>query len=261
MMPSHSFRDGINATVVAILTVSTLLQCIALLGVFPIAANTVGRHVFSTVEMLLIVLLLFQGWRIKRWSVEAGQNGQTRKIAHLCFYSLLLCGLGDFVNRNYFELYYQWDNVIKHSVLIQSIGFFLPGYFLLVLANWEIGGHGIRPRTAALGIAIALMLGALVFMSGYDPRVNGVASTAILIYTLMHALLILSTGLVIRAYGWTASSIVVIGLLLAPLADVLLSEFMIKRDHYPVIAHVNWIIYFTSLAMIQQMPFLAARRQ
>lgn len=252
-------QQNINAKVVAIVTASTLLQCIALLGILPVAANTLGRQVFSTVEMLLILLLLIQGWRIRQWSNSTGQDVLVQKVARLCFYSLLLCGIGDFVNRNYFEQYYQWDAIIKHSYLIQAIWFFFPGYLLIAVANWQLGRHHVSRRFAAVGIAIALAFGTLAFLSNYDPKVSTYASSAMFLYTLLHVTLVFSTLWVIKAYGWSASCVVVIGVLLAPVADVLIGHFWIYQDYFPLIEHVNWIIYFTSLAMIQQLPFLAAR--
>lgn len=250
-------QQSINATVVALVTGSTLLQCIALLGVLPIAANTLGRQVFSTVEMGLVALLLVQSWRIRQWS--SGQHALVQKVARLCFYSLLLCGIGDFVNRNYFEQYYQWDAVIKHSYLILAILFFFPGYLLIVIANWQLGKQHVSARTAAVGIVISLVLGTLAFLDSYNPSVSLYASSAMLIYTLLHAVLAVSTLWLIKAYGWSASAVVVIGVLLAPVADVLIAHFWIYQDHFPLIEHVNWILYFSSLAMIQQLPFLAAR--
>ncbi len=251
--------QSINANIVAIVTGSTLLQCIALLGVLPIAANTLGRQLFSTVEMSLVLLLLLQSWRIRQWSVETAQNALVQNTARLCFYSLLLCGIGDFVNRNYFEQYYQWDAVIKHGYLIHAIGFFFPGYLLIALANWRLGRAKVGRRAAVIGIVVAGALGTLAFLDSYNPHVSPYASSAMWLYTLLHAVLAVSALWLIKTYGWSASCIVVIGVLLAPMADVLIAQFWIYQDHFPLIEHVNWILYFTSLAMIQQLPFLAAR--
>lgn len=249
--------QAINANIAAIVTGSTLLQCIALLGVLPIAANTLGRQVFSTVEMALVALLLLQSWRIRQWSL--GQSDVVQRMAGLCFYSLLLCGMGDFVNRNYFEQYHQWDAVIKHSYLMLAIVFFFPGYLLIAIANWQLAKPHIGVRTVAAGVVIALVLGALAFFDSYNPGVNRYASSAMLIYTLLHAVLAVSALWLIKAYGWPASAVVAIGVLLAPLADVLIAQFWIYQDHFPLVEHVNWIIYFSSLAMIQQLPFMVAR--
>ncbi|MDI1302775.1 MAG: hypothetical protein PSX71_12790 [bacterium] len=252
-------QDSINAGVVIIVTASTLLQGIALLGLLPIAAGSIGRQVFSSVEMLLVLLLLMQGWRIRQWSLASGQDVLVRKTATLCFFSLLLCTLGDFVNRNYFGQYYQWDAVIKHSYLIEAIGFFFPGYFLVVLVNWQISRHRVSTRWMAGTVLLMLLAGTLAYGMNHDPRINAVSSALILLYTLLLSVLAGSTLWIIKTYGWAASSLVVTGMLLAPVADALIGNFWIYRDYFPVIEHVNWIIYFTSLAMIQQLPFFLAR--
>jgi hypothetical protein len=252
-------KASINAAVVGIVTVSTLIQCVALLGIFPIGADTVGRHVFSTVEMALVVLLLIQGWRIKAWTLRTGQDVLTQNIANLCFYSLVLCGIGDLVNRNYLEQYYQWDSIIKHSYLIMAIWFFFPGYLLIVVAHWQISRHRVSGRFAIITMLVTLAFAVPAFLSNYDPRVSTYASSCIFVYTLLLAVLAGSVLWVIKAYGWATSCIVGIGALLAPVADALIGNFWIYRDHFPVIEHVNWIIYFTSLAMIQQMPFMLAQ--
>lgn len=249
----------INANVVGLVTLSTLIQGIALLGVLPIAAGTIGRHVFSSVEMVLVVLLLIQGWKIRQWSVATGQDGLVQSTASLCFYALLLCAMGDFVNRNYFEQYYQWDTVIKHSYLIQAIGFFFPGYLLTLIASWQISRTGVSGRFVGITILLMLGVGFVAYLTNHDPRISTYASSAILLYTLLLAVLAGAALWVIKRYGWVASSTVVIGMLLVPVADALIGNFWIYRDYFPTIEHVNWIVYFTSLAMIQQMPFLAAK--
>ncbi len=256
---SDATKASIQAQAAVLVTLSTLLQCVALLGVLPIAPGSLGRHVYSTVELLLVAGLLYQGWRIRQWAVASGQGALVRQIARLCFCSLLLCGLGDIVNRNYLERYYPWDEVIKHGYLVQSILFFFPGYALVVVANWRLGAPHVHPRTVVWGTLAALGLGALAFFGSYDPRVNALASAAMLAYTLLHAVLVLSVVWVVRACGWAASSLVAMGVLLAAVADALIGHFWIFSDHFPVIEHVNWIVYFASLAMIQQLPFLAAR--
>jgi len=252
-------EQNINAHVVAIVTASTLIQCTALLGILPIAANSPGRHLFSTVEMVLVLLLLVQGWRIRQWAIEFSQPALVRKIARLCFYSLVLCCLGDLINRNYFEQYYQFDTVIKHSYLIQAIWFFFPAYSLIAIANWHASRQKVSARFAAISVLISLALGSLAFLSRYNPAVSRYISSAIFVYTLMQAVMLVSTLWLIKTHGWTASAVVVIGIWLASVADLLIGNFWIHQDLFPVIEHVNWIIYFTSLAMIQQMPFLVAR--
>jgi hypothetical protein len=251
---------SINASVVAIVAVSASLQCVALLaGDWQIDEGTAGRQIFSTVEMSLVALLLVQGWRIVRWSRDMSQSRITQQMAVICFYSLALCGLGDLVNRNYLEQYYQFDEIIKHSYLVTAIWFFFPAYTLIIVANRRITQRAIGSRVAATTVAVSALIGLLLYLTNHDPAVSHYSSGMILIYTMMLCVLAGSTLWLVRAYGWHASRIVVIGCLLALVADALVGNFWIYRDHYPTIEHVNWIVYFTSLAMIQQIPFLIAR--
>lgn len=260
----------INTQVIALVLLSTVIQGMALLGLLPIAPGTLGRTLFSCVEMLLVLMLLLQGWRIKQWSqaiasstsppLSNTQSTLIQNVASLCFYSLLMCTLGDFVNRNYFAQYYQYDTVIKYSYLITSISFFFPGYLLILVANWSICRSQISARVMIQTTVVMLVVGILAFLSNYNPRVNTLSSLAIFGYTLLETILIGSCFWLIKQYGWAASRVVVIGILLAAIADALLGNFMIYRDYYPLIGHVNWIIYFASLAMIQQLPFLVAQR-
>ena len=83
----------------------------------------------------------------------------------------------------------------------------------------------------------------------------------LLITTLVLATLAASTIWLVVGYSWRAARVVVVGCLLAVLADALIGSFWIATDHYPAIEHVNWIPYFASLAMIQRLPFLVADRR
>lgn len=258
--PLSPTPDAINARILVLATLSVLLQAVALLGVLPIAAQSAGRHVFSTVEMLLVVGLLTQSWQIRQWSRQTGQTEEVQATAKLCFYSLLFCGLGDLVNRNYLEQYYLWDDVIKHSYLVNSILFFFPGYLLVLVATQRLTRSHVTAKEAGIGTAVALIVGTLAFVNDYKAEVHPLSSAAIWIYTLLHVVMAFSTLGLIKTYGWPASALVVIGILLAPIADVFIGNFWVYRDYFPTIEHVNWILYFSSLAMIQQLSFLAAKR-
>lgn len=257
-MPAPPLPATVLPALRGLVAVSTLLQ-LAALGLLPLlAGGSPGRQIFSTVEMLLVLLLIAVSWRIRRWS--RSQPAPVREAATLCFGSLLFCAGGDFINRNYFGDYYQWDAVIRHSYLIEAIAFFFPGYLLVLVANWRLTRAEISPASRALTVIAALVLGTLAFLSSYRSDVNPLVSAAILAYTLLLSVMAGSTLWLWRRHGWPRARLVIIGVLLAPIADALIANFWIYSDHFPAIEHVNWVFYYASLALIQTLPMLEAAR-
>ncbi len=252
-------RRSIDVTVLALVALSTALQVVALVvRSDAIAEGTTGRQVFSTVEMLLVVLLAWQGWRIIGWARAADRGLLVERTAVWCFVSLVLCGLGDLVNRNYLEQSFQWDDVIRHSYLITAIWFFLPGYAVIIGVNRMVTRSAVSRRFAAATAVVAAAAGALAFAADHVSGMGRYPATMIPVYSMVLGVLAGSTTWLVKAFGWRPSAVVVIGCLLALVADALIGRFWIATDHFPTIEHANWIIYFVSLAMIQQLPFLVA---
>lgn len=251
-------REGITRAAMGLVAVSTVLQVAALVARSDaIAEGTTGRHVFSTVEMALVVGLLVVGVRILRWSRATGVPLVAR-TAQLCLASLVLCGLGDLVNRNYLEQHFQWDDVLRHSYLVTAIWCFFPGYALIVVANRIVTREAVGRGVVVASAVGAGLVGVGVYVGNHDPAMAPYPSTMILLYTVLLTVLAASTVWLVRAFGWTASRVVVAGCLLAVVADALIGNFWIASDHYPTVEHANWILYFASLAMIQRLPFLVA---
>ena len=255
-------RRSITAASVGLVAASTALQVASLAalgtGLGRLDAGTVGRHLFSTVEMALVAALVWQGVRIVAWARESGAPPLVARAARLCLGSLVLCALGDLVNRNYLGEAFRWDDVIRHSYLVTSIVWFLPGYAVVVAANRIVTRGAVPARAAAATGVVAGLVGVVVFASGFDAEVATGASALILAYSVTLAVLAGSVLWLGRAFGWRASAVVVVGCLLAPVADALIANLWLYRDHFPAIEHVNWIVYFASLAMIQRLPFLVA---
>ena len=252
-------RRSINGVVLALVAVSTVMQVVALVvRSDAIAGGTTGRQVFSTVEMLLVVLLAWQGWRIIGWARAMGRGVLVERTAVWCFVSLVLCALGDLVNRNYLRQYFQWDGVIRHSYLITAIWFFLPGYAVIVGVNRMVTRSAVSRRFAVVTAVVAAALGAIAFAADHVAGMGRYPATMIPLYSMVLAVLAGSTIWLVKTFGWRPSAVVVIGCLLAPVADALIGKFWIASDHFPTIEHANWIIYFASLAMIQQLTFLVA---
>ncbi len=96
------------------------------------------------------------------------------------------------------------------------------------------------------------------FATTFDPDVAPGASALMAGYGVVLAVLAASTWWLGRTYGWRPSAPAVAGCLLAVVADWLIATFWIFGDGYPTIEHVNWIIYYASLALIGRLPFVVA---
>lgn len=250
-------RTTITRAQVALVAISTALQVGALAAAGDrLPAGSTARQVFSTVELALVAALVAVAVGIVRWS--AGEGERVVAVARLVLASLVLCAVGDLINRNYPGHAYQWDDVIEHSYLITSILAFAPGYALVVVANRRATRHAVAPRTAAVTVALGAVAGLVGFATTFDPDVAFGASALMAGYGMVLAVLAASTWWLGRTFGWRPSAPVVVGCLLAVVADWLIATFWIFGDGYPTIEHVNWILYFASLVLIGRLPFLVA---
>lgn len=106
---------------------------LAITGVVSINHSIAERILFGIVELLTMVLLILNAIAIKRFMAKQ-DCAVAKRFSSVCLYSLLFCFIGDVVNRNFPQQFYQYDDVIKHSYLADSIMFFFPGYLFLFLA-------------------------------------------------------------------------------------------------------------------------------
>lgn len=255
---STHYAERFSANIMSLLAISLVIRGLALLGLFPIEEGSIGRHIFSTLEMLMIACLAWQSYQTVCWS--KAQTTLVQNTATLCFYSLLFCGVGDLINRNYFSSYYQFDDVLKHSYLIWSALFFLIGYLFILKANLELTRTHISQRFVKYSMTLFAIAGCGMYFINHNSDMSAFSNSVIFFYTITVAVLLASTLWLIKTYGWVSSHVVVIAIVLAPtIADALIGNFWIYRDYSPTIQHVNWLVYFTGLAMTQYLPILASK--
>lgn len=254
MMPLQP--DHFRANALILVVISTLLQGIALLGLLPIADGSIGKTLFGTAEMALVMALLLNGWLIRRWTVQTGQSELTQSTALLCFLSLAICVGGDFINRNYFGIYHGHGSAVRHTYLADSVWFFAPGYGLFLWATIRVVlQRGVSRRFIAVCAVLAGMAGALSFADLYMPGAGGYVSAMTGGYAVFISIVGVSAIWLIRALGWAVAWPVAIGAVMATIADALIGNFWLYRDgYYPAISQVNWILYFASQALLQQLP-------
>lgn len=238
---------------------STVLQCIMLGSNFNRLSQPVA---VGAVEMLLILALLANSLLIFRHVTYVTQNRRVRLIAQLCLVSLALCVGGDWINRNFPQVFYRYDDVIKHSYLADSVWCFFPGYGLFLLAVF----FSVVKRTGLLFISMtclcAMLLGLLSFIAMQIPGTHFYILMMTGSYAVLISLMIAAGLLLLKAYSWKSMHWMVIGAFLAVAADAIIGNFWLYREgFYPQVAHINWIVYFTSQALIQKLPLavLAAR--
>lgn len=257
---------GLQRLPAILVTLIMLLQGAAWLGWLPVSSGSAGKTAFATVEMTLIFLLVWNGWRIRRhillqpYPVTEAYL-RLRRVATLTFVSLLICSLGDAVNRNYSQTFYAHDNVIEHSYLVDSVWFFFPGYALFVAAAW-FASRGLVPLWLRLS---SLLVAALAGLASFASLVLPGTSSYVMAITGSYTALI---SLMVPAALWIALAVgrpawhVVAGALLATIADALIGHFwLFGEGYYPGVAYLNMVVYFLSQALIQQLPVVLSSQQ
>ena len=249
--------EGLRANSLVLVVLSVLLQALALLGLLPLEDGSAGKFLFGTTEMALIGALLLNGLLIRRWVQQSGQSRFTQSIALLSVLSLALCVGGDFINRNYFGVYNAHGSSVRHSYLADSVWFFAPGYGLFLWATIKVALNSGRVGAGFVGLiaGIAAALGALSFADLYTAEAGKYVSVMTGGYAMFISIVGASSIWLVKALGWRVAYPGAIGAAMATIADALIGNFWIYREgFYPTISHVNWILYFASQALVQQLP-------
>jgi len=271
-----------------LMTASTLLQLAALFCHQRGLATVQGQPWFGALEMLLILVLLGNGWRLRQWSrglpgpatpdaarhhyppsgssghhdqplgMGALSGGGVSRIATLCLASLAVCALGDLVNRNFPQTFFQHDTVIAHGYLADSVWFFLPGYVLFMVAAWR-ATPAVDARLKAFTVLLMAGLGLLSFLQMVLPGTGLYVRLLTGAYAMVITVMVaagLWIGLAYRSRGgWLVAG----GAVLASVADAVIGQFWLYgTGYYPQVAHLNWILYFISQALIQKLPVVVA---
>lgn len=216
--------------------------------------------VLLAIEIITLIILLFNSASITCWVYKHTKNKQQRYIALLCIASLVLCICGDVVNFNLNNQYYRYNEVIKHDYLADSVWFFVPGYSLLfiavLLASRSLVMYPLYYVAAYLGGTLLISLLCFYFM--HIPE----AGYYVLLLTGLHSFVITSVGLMslvlLNTYRrlnaplgvWLVS----LGLVLAAIADALIGLYWIYGNsgegYFPQIRYINWIIYISSQCLV-----------
>jgi len=210
-------------------------------------------------EMALMLALLYNGWRIRQHVCASTADAPAVRAANWGLVSLGLCVLGDLVNRNFGGQRYAYDQVIEHSYLADSVWFFLPGYLLWVALAWQTSAPRVSLRIRWVTLLLAGFAGliswGMLVLPGTHAYIMWITGAYSLVITAMAA----AGGWLAMAHG-RAVWPVAVGAVLAAVADALIAQFwLFGHGHYPGIAHLNFVVYFASQALLQQLPLVLAQ--
>ncbi|AZQ83083.1 hypothetical protein EKO29_02810 [Colwellia sp. Arc7-635] len=261
-MPSKVALNRFTKIALYLWIVAVIQSVMAMVGVINITQGNTERIFFGVVELATMVLLIFNAVAIRNFIAK--QNcAIASSFSKLCLYALIFCAFGDIVNRNFPQLFYQYDNVIKHSYLADSVVFFFPGYLILVIAIANLAiQQGLSKKLMVTTAAITTAIALITYQDMHLPGTGNLLTLITASYSVLVSILALSALWLIKSLAqyrvpfrlWCA----VIGLVLAMVADAVIGKFWIFADHgkgyFPLVSHINWIIYFASQALIQQLP-------
>ncbi|MEZ5555521.1 hypothetical protein [Haliea sp.] len=214
------------------------------------------KILLAALEMGLLGGLLWNGWRIRRWVYQTS-TARHCAVADLTVAGLTVCLLGDAVNRNVPARFYSYDDVVQHSYLADSVWFFFPGYALLLAAVWLATRGRVHPLWRVVPMVLAAAGGLFAFFQVLLPGTAAYIAWLTGAYSILIALMLpcaLWIGLAFGRRGrWVA-----LGAAMATVADGMIGQFWLYGSgHYPAIAYANFMVYFVSQALLQQLPLLA----
>lgn len=253
-------RNGLILSVLA-----TALSVAGLTGLWVIDGGDSERIWFGVTELVLITLLLVNGFAIKRFVFNQQSNLLARQVAWLSVLSLALCVGGDVVNRNFAQLFFQHGTVVRHDYLADSVLFFAPGYLLLILAMWRVAvSKGVAATFIAVTGGAFAAIGVVSFFTMADFNAGDYVLGITGGYTVVIGVISAAGLWLLKAFGgWQAPRaawLIAIGAVLATVADALIGNFWIYGNngegYFPAISYINWIVYFSSQALVQQLPLL-----
>jgi hypothetical protein len=251
---------------IVLIVVSTVSQLLLLSGLLPWQAGQASAWWWSAAEMLLMLVLLSVAiqwwWRVRCLNNESSpselsvsQRLLLVRISGLLALSLALASGGDLINKNLQQEAFAYDQWIQHSYLIDSIICFFPAYSLVLWAVLSVCQQRWQGCLRIGFVVTMFTLGSLVWWDSYDARMAWLPAVAIWMYSVLMLGLVLSAALLAYHWGWRRSWPVVLGLVLAVVADGLIGQFWLSTNsYYPQIRFVNWIVYFSSQVLIQCLP-------
>ncbi|CCQ10468.1 hypothetical protein PALB_13350 [Pseudoalteromonas luteoviolacea B = ATCC 29581] len=209
--------------------------------------------------MLGLCLFAINNWL----SVRKDNDDTLTAIAGLTSLALLFSVVGDVINLNLLDQFYGYSLIIKHDYLADSVWFFAPAYAAFMVACWLwLRVYKIGYWYFALSLVGGGVLGSLSYLSMMRTGTSGY----VLYMTFFYAAFITLPTVFAFWFMYVATKhpvkkplfSIAIGLILATVADALIGQFWLfgndGQGYYPLIREVNWLVYFSSQALLVQLP-------
>jgi len=218
---------------------------------------------------LVLVGLVLLSFSTKYWVYQRTSNPRHRMVARLSVASILLCMGGDIVNANVANSFYRYGGSVKHDYLAESVIFFGPGYFLLLVTGILIAlDTTVKGWVMYSVLLIGALFGVVSLMSMHLPG-TGVFVTAMTVgYAALIGAVALFGCVVVHSMGGMQASLGVwlvgLGFVLAGVADAVIGAFWIYGNggegFYPTVRQVNWILYVGSQCLVIYLPYAYTSR-
>lgn len=225
-----------------------------------------AQFILWFIECAVLTAILLNCYAIKNWVYRHSVNTSDRAIAWIVLVALLLCLCGDLVNFNFSLSYYRYGGVVKHDYLADSVLFFAPGYFIVLLVTcWLVLVHGLKAKRLLALLAIASLVAGGVFSTMHLPGTGAWVSGLTGGYAVLIAM-VGASGVALlmslrRSRAGAAVWVVAVGLGLATVADGVIGQFWIYGNggegYFPAVRYVNWSLYIASQCLLIHLPRLA----
>lgn len=261
-MPTDQTLNHFSKIALILWLIAVAQSSLAISGLFTITQTNQERIIFGIVELVTMLLVIINATAIMRFTAQQ-HNPLAYLISRLCLYSLILCFFGDIVNRNFLQQFYKYDEVIKHSYLADSVLFFFPGYLIVIMAiAYFANVKGLSKGFIIFSTLIAALIALYTYNDMHITNSSVVLTTITSAYSVLVSILAVSAIWLLKVLSWRQIPIRIwlaaLGVVLAMVADAIIGQFWIfgnqGQGFFPLVSHINWIIYLSSQVLIQQLP-------
>lgn len=245
----------------------TLLQIAAWQAGWRSDGHETAARLLGMAEMVLMLGLLAHGWSVHQRVAKSPHASMALLAAQVSpqmaarwgLTSLALCTLGDLINRNFDGKTFAYDTIIEHSYLADSVWCFLPGYLVWVGLAWRVSSPSVSVFTKCITGLAAGLAGLASWHALVPVGAHPYTLTLTGAYSVVITAMVAAAAWLHWRFGWRAWPVVA-GAVLATLADALIAQFwLFGNGYYPGIAHLNFVVYFASQSLLQQLPLVMSQ--